>query len=72
MVSRWAPAAENDTGAYVDFVAARMGIDADEDIDLAESPAAFKAMTAAIIRMENGEDPYRDEEIADALTLALA
>lgn len=72
IVTRWAPPVENDTGSYVDFVAGCMSVDPDEDIDLPTRAAEFTALTAAIIRMENGQEPYTREEIADALTLALA
>jgi len=72
IVNRWAPPVENATASYVEFVSGCMSVDPDEDIDLVRRPAEFMALTAAIIRMENGQVPYSREEIADGLTLALA
>ncbi len=53
MIGRYAPPSENDTGRYVDFVAARAGIGADAEIDFGEA-LLMKAVVAAMSRMENG------------------
>src|SRR3990172_2078626 len=34
IISRWAPASENDTGAYIDAVAKSTGLDADRPLDM--------------------------------------
>ncbi len=72
MINRWAPPIENDTDAYEDFVTSRVRMDPDTPIDLPTCPQAFRELTAAIIRMETGEDPYNEDLISDALTMALA
>ena len=53
MIGRYAPPLENNTSAYVDFVAIRSGIGADEQIDTLFR-AQMVALVCAISRMENG------------------
>jgi hypothetical protein len=71
IINRWAPAAENDTRAYVDAVAAELGVGADERINLRD-PATLEKLTAAIIRHENGAQPYPVEFIQEGVARALA
>lgn len=74
MVNRWAPPHENDTGAYVRFVAAEVGVDATETINV-HHPETLARMVRAITRHENGRDRARggawwsDLEYDDALVL---
>ncbi|MCX7366268.1 MAG: structural protein P5 [Alphaproteobacteria bacterium] len=69
MIGRWAPPTENDTGAYVRAVAASVGVGADEQIDVHDY-AVLRPLTLAIIRHENGQQPYTDAEIDAGLVLA--
>jgi hypothetical protein len=69
IVSRWAPASENNTGAYIDAVARRTGLDADRPLDLHRFDQ-LKPVVEAIIRHENGQQPYTDTQITKALVLA--
>jgi hypothetical protein len=71
LIERWAPATENDSFAYIDDVATRLGIDPDERIDLAD-PAILAALCGAIIRHENGRQPYSDAVLAAGVGAALA
>jgi hypothetical protein len=71
LIERWAPAAENDSFAYIDDVSTRLGIDPDERIDLAD-PAILAALCGAIIRHENGGQPYPAAVIAAGVGAALA
>jgi hypothetical protein len=71
LIERWAPAAENDSFAYIDDVATRLGIDPDERIDLA-NPAILAALCGAIIRHENGRQPYPAAILAAGVGAALA
>jgi hypothetical protein len=57
IVSRWAPPNENDTIAYVQAVAAAMGMHPDDSID-STSYRQMSRLVLAIIRHENG-DPKR-------------
>ena len=54
LISRWAPYGENDTGAYIDFVSKRMGIDPDKSIDLRSDNDITKKLVRAMIQKEGG------------------
>jgi hypothetical protein len=54
-VSRWAPAHENPTDAYVEHVANSLGVSPSAPINLYANLPNF---VAAIIRQENGFNPY--------------
>lgn len=56
IISRWAPSSENNTAAYVDHVAARIGFGPDEYIPAID--AVLIPIAKAITRHENGIDPY--------------
>lgn len=70
IISRWAPATENDTGAYISSVAQAVGVGPRQRIDLT-NPETLGAVTRAMIRVENGQQPYSDEQIATGLNAAL-
>lgn len=53
IISRWAPASENDAQAYVQVVARQIGRGADDQLDM-QSYRDLRAVTEAIIRHENG------------------
>jgi hypothetical protein len=69
MIGRWAPSSENDTGAYVRTVAASVGVEPNDEINVHDH-AALRPLTLAIIRHENGQQPYTDAEIDAGLVLA--
>ena len=69
IISRWAPPNENDTGAYVKAVAEAVGVSPDAPIDTHDYKI-LKPLTLAIIRHENGQQPYTDSEIDAGLILA--
>jgi len=69
MIGRWAPPVENDTGAYVCVVAAAVGVGAEERIDVHDY-AVLRPLVVAIIKHENGQQPYTDAEIDAGLVLA--
>ena len=69
MIGRWAPPVENDTGAYVRVVAAAVGVGAEERIDVHDY-AVLRPLVLAIIKHENGQQPYTDAEIDAGLVLA--
>jgi len=69
MIGRWAPAAENDTDAYVRAVADRLGVAADTAVDV-HTYAVARVLVEAIIRHENGRQPYSDAMIDKGLALA--
>lgn len=70
MINRWAPPFENDTSEYVRNVAKAMGVSPNQPVQLADQPALFDKMAKAIIRQENGVQPYPDALVAEALSMA--
>lgn len=69
VIGRWAPPVENDTGSYVLHVAELLGVDPDAEIDI-DSYDVMRPLVEAIIRHENGKQPYSDKLIRDSLRLA--
>lgn len=76
IVERWAPAHENDTGAYAKQLAKALGIGPnDETVDVYDF-GILRALVKAIVRHENGPGPlpgghwYADGLIAEGLALA--
>ncbi|CAB3952688.1 hypothetical protein [Achromobacter piechaudii] len=67
VVNTYAPASENDTQAYVNQLAAFMGIDPDETFDVKTDPAALAMLMQGIIKHENGYNPYSRDQIDDAI-----
>ena len=65
IIRRWAPPSENDTEAYIKFVAKRMEIEPMDDID--NSIEAYLPLVKSIIQMENGMQPYDDELIVEGM-----
>jgi hypothetical protein len=69
MIGRWAPAGENDTAGYVAAMGKAMGVDPRAPIDLGND-VTLRALIAAIIRHENGLQPYDLETVDLAIDLA--
>lgn len=69
IIGRWAPPVENNTNAYVRAVADVIDLDADEMLDLHNFDYLLP-LTKAIIKHENGQQPYTDAQITKALVLA--
>lgn len=70
LIAKWAPATENKTGAYVASVSKRAGIPADTPLDLKRNPAQLASLVSAMIRHENGVQPYPASTIAAGVDLA--
>jgi hypothetical protein len=69
LVERWAPRSENNTDAYVVAVASGVGVDPGAEIDVDQADVML-ALIKAIILHENGQNPYSDAVIAEAIHLA--
>ncbi len=69
VISRWAPASENNTASYIRHVCQLTGMAADDPLDL-HSFADAEPLVRAIIHHENGQQPYGDAVINDSLKLA--
>ena len=63
IISRWAPATENDTSSYAARVSQALGVQPNQQIDL-HDPATLNKITKAMIGVENGKQPYTDQQIA--------
>ena len=72
MIGRWAPPEDNNaTDAYAAFVAKRMGLNVGETFDFLKSDLA-SPMIQAMVRMENGIQPYTSGQIKRAHAMAIA
>ncbi|RQR87729.1 MULTISPECIES: lytic transglycosylase [unclassified Burkholderia] len=65
IISKFAPASENNTQAYINSVSKGLGIGSDSALDL-NDPRVLQSLMGAIIRVENGKNPYSAEQIAAA------
>lgn len=70
LIARHAPASENDTDAYVSRVCADTGFGPDDDFDI-DNADNMCALLKSVIAVENGEQPYDDELITNAVIDAL-
>lgn len=66
IISRYAPPNENQTTAYVQSVARQIGVLPDMVIDI-EERGVLTVFIKAVIRMENGIQPYSNETIQQAI-----
>lgn len=71
IVSRWAPATENDTATYTNTVAKALGVKPNAPIDLHDAGTLTK-MTRAMIQVENGPAAGRITDQQIALGIAAA
>jgi hypothetical protein len=69
IINRWAPGNENDTDAYVQAVARKIGVADDEVLDLQTYPH-LRPLVEAIISHELGGNPYDGATIDAGLRLA--
>lgn len=67
VINRWAPPNENDTGSYVNSVAQKVQISPDQQINVEEH---LPALVTAIIRHENGSQPYSDAVVMEGIRLS--
>lgn len=69
ILNRYAPPCENDTESYVANVCRVLGVRAYEPVNLFEKPVMLNLLKA-IIRQENGEQPYSNEILLKGIDLA--
>lgn len=67
IITRWAPPSENITESYVEHVARIVGVSPDAAIDVREN---LVPMVTAIIKHENGEQPYTPDQISRGIALS--
>ena len=66
IISRWAPSNENNTDAYINSVANALGVHPNENIS---GYVYLPGLINAIIKHENGMNPYAMEKIYEAIDL---
>lgn len=69
IISRWAPATENNTKAYIAAVCKAVGVSEDQTIDCRDY-RIMRPLVEAIIRHENGMQLYGDAAMEEGLALA--
>lgn len=60
LISNWAPSSENNTVAYAKAVSSSLGVESTDTIDVR---AYLPRLVAAIIRHENGVQPYSADDL---------
>lgn len=68
IIGRWAPTIENNTNAYVNAVAKELGVSPMDWIRVSDKKTAI-GLAKAIVRHENGSQPYPDETFERAFAL---
>jgi hypothetical protein len=68
IVDRYAPPSENVTGAYIDHVARAMQVSPDAPLNLQDT-ATLAPLVNAIIKHENGLNPYPDALVRQSLAM---
>lgn len=71
IIARWAPSTENNTKAYTNAVAKKVGVSPSADINVNTS-AMLLPLVEAIIQHENGYNPYIKGEIVEGVKRALS
>ncbi len=69
IIGRYAPASENNTARYIEFVADHLRVRADQAIDT-QSTDTMLALVDAITRFENGGNPYSARVMRSGLDMA--
>lgn len=69
IISRYAPPNENQTLAYINSVSQQLGITPDTEVDLSEK-GVLTVFIKAVIRHENGIQPYKEEIIQKGIELS--
>lgn len=70
IITRWAPPKENQTGAYAASVARELGVKPTDQINVSD-PTTLTKLTQAIIRHENGKQPYSEGQVEAAVRAAV-
>lgn len=72
IITKYAPSTENDTAAYIAAVSRALDVGPDDPLDLVSNRAQLEALTRAVIKHENGLQPYGTAALGDAINAALA
>jgi len=69
VISRWAPSSENNTSAYINDVSSKLGVAADDTLNMAKSTPA---LLSAIFHHENGGNYFPADMITNISNAALS
>lgn len=71
IITRWAPPEDNnDTASFIQAVCAQLGVEPNQPVN-ASDPDTLKALCAAIIHHENGDQPYDAQQLTTGVNAAL-
>lgn len=70
IIRTYAPSSENDSQAYINAVTKDTGFGAHEKLDLSD-PATLKRLMTAMIRHENGSQPYSESDIDNGINTSM-
>jgi len=70
IIHTYAPNSENNTQAYINAVTKDTGFGSHENLDLSD-PAVLKRMMTAMIRHENGSQPYSENDIDSGINTSM-
>jgi len=72
IIAKWAPPTDNNpTRTYIEFVAKKMDVMVDQEIDILKNPELFCKLIMAMITFENGRCIYDPTIIMEGIDLAL-
>lgn len=71
IISKFAPPSENNTQAYINSVSRGLGVDANATLNV-NDPRVMQGLMDAIIKVENGRNPYSTEQLASASAVRAA
>lgn len=66
IINRYAPSVENNTRSYIQSVCKATGFSESEQLDT-ESAVVLLPLIKAIVKHENGQQPYTDEQILEGI-----
>lgn len=69
ILSRYAPNNENDTEKYIQFVSQKTGKGANDPLDMTNEQE-MSEFIKSLIQMENGSQPYNDQQISTGIKMA--
>jgi len=69
IINKYAPSSENDTQAYIDALAKRLGVSGDQQLDLSDSNT-LTGLIKGIARHEAGSDYLSDSDVMTGLSMA--
>ena len=71
IINRFAPSTENNTTSYIDHVAKKLNVSPFDSINL-DNHETLKQLVNAVIKHENGINPYTEAVIDEGVKMALA